>query len=245
MINSLYQCCVYFYCTQTKYSQTHSMFNLLLLYVLLTRDFPVWRPGSSVVNSLTLFTVLLQVPADWSRRGRSLHLAPVSSCWCLSACRTNTGLFNTTFPVSSYYVNGRDASVEDFLDPGVLDTLTAKTSEVLQVKTCSRHTSGSYGSSSVVESIRVFPPCPGSKPGFSREEGLAWRDKFRLWRRSQRTVGHLRRRIHVSLRLRCSSHRVSLELKRSFVLNEKMRCLKDFYYFLTNRLLMSKNLSSS
>ncbi|KAJ0057500.1 hypothetical protein NL108_009239, partial [Boleophthalmus pectinirostris] len=31
-----------------------------------------------------------------------------------------------------YYVNGRDTSLEDFLDPQVLDTLTLKTNEVLQ-----------------------------------------------------------------------------------------------------------------
>lgn len=31
-----------------------------------------------------------------------------------------------------YYVNGRDTSLEDFLDPGVLDTLALKTNEVLQ-----------------------------------------------------------------------------------------------------------------
>lgn len=31
-----------------------------------------------------------------------------------------------------YYVNGRDTSLEDFLDPEVLDTLTLKTNEVLQ-----------------------------------------------------------------------------------------------------------------
>lgn len=35
----------------------------------------------------------------------------------------------------SYYVNGRDTSLEDFLDPEVLDTLALKTSEVLQVET--------------------------------------------------------------------------------------------------------------
>lgn len=33
----------------------------------------------------------------------------------------------------SYYVNGRDTSLEDFLDPEVLDTLALKTKEVLQV----------------------------------------------------------------------------------------------------------------
>ncbi|KAJ8339112.1 hypothetical protein SKAU_G00358980 [Synaphobranchus kaupii] len=32
-----------------------------------------------------------------------------------------------------YYVNGRDTSVEDFLDPKVLDTLATKTNEVLQI----------------------------------------------------------------------------------------------------------------
>uniref|UniRef100_A0A671XGA3 Heparanase n=1 Tax=Sparus aurata TaxID=8175 RepID=A0A671XGA3_SPAAU len=33
---------------------------------------------------------------------------------------------------ASYYVNGRDTSLEDFLDPEVLDTLALKTGEVLQ-----------------------------------------------------------------------------------------------------------------
>lgn len=33
----------------------------------------------------------------------------------------------------SYYVNGRDTSLEDFLDPDVLDTLALKTNEVLEV----------------------------------------------------------------------------------------------------------------
>uniref|UniRef100_A0A671XC78 Heparanase n=1 Tax=Sparus aurata TaxID=8175 RepID=A0A671XC78_SPAAU len=33
-----------------------------------------------------------------------------------------------------YYVNGRDTSLEDFLDPEVLDTLALKTGEVLEVK---------------------------------------------------------------------------------------------------------------
>lgn len=37
----------------------------------------------------------------------------------------------------SYYVNGRDTSLEDFLDPEVLDTLALKTGEVLEVKTSS------------------------------------------------------------------------------------------------------------
>lgn len=32
-----------------------------------------------------------------------------------------------------YYVNGRDATLDDFLDPGVLDTLAEKTNEVLEV----------------------------------------------------------------------------------------------------------------
>lgn len=36
--------------------------------------------------------------------------------------------------LSSYYVNGRDTSLEDFLDPDVLDTLATKISEVLEVK---------------------------------------------------------------------------------------------------------------
>lgn len=35
--------------------------------------------------------------------------------------------------VLSYYVNGRDASLEDFLDPKVLDMLADKTDEVLKV----------------------------------------------------------------------------------------------------------------
>lgn len=37
----------------------------------------------------------------------------------------------------SYYVNGRDTSLEDFLDPAVLDTLALKTNEVLEVMMCS------------------------------------------------------------------------------------------------------------
>lgn len=35
--------------------------------------------------------------------------------------------------VVSYYVNGRDASLEDFLDPKVLDMLAVKTDEILKV----------------------------------------------------------------------------------------------------------------
>ena len=35
--------------------------------------------------------------------------------------------------ILSYYVNGRDTSLEDFLDPEVLDTLALKTNEVLEV----------------------------------------------------------------------------------------------------------------
>lgn len=37
------------------------------------------------------------------------------------------------FLLNSYYVNGRDTSLEDFLDPEVLDTLATKTNEVLEV----------------------------------------------------------------------------------------------------------------
>ena len=37
------------------------------------------------------------------------------------------------FLLSSYYVNGRDTSLEDFLDPQVLNTLALKTKEVLEV----------------------------------------------------------------------------------------------------------------
>lgn len=96
----------------------------------------------------------------------------------------------------SYYVNGRDASLDDFLDPVVLDTLTVKTNKVLQVIMYSRvfH----LWEVQVLKWICVFPPCPGSQSGFSREEGLAGRDEFSLRRRSCRTVGHIRSRIHVS-----------------------------------------------
>uniref|UniRef100_A0A8D3CJ92 Heparanase n=1 Tax=Scophthalmus maximus TaxID=52904 RepID=A0A8D3CJ92_SCOMX len=49
-----------------------------------------------------------------------------------------------------YYVNGRDTSLEDFLDPEVLDTLALKTSEVLQTvspgkKVWLGETSSAYG----------------------------------------------------------------------------------------------------
>lgn len=37
----------------------------------------------------------------------------------------------------SYYVNGRDTSLEDFLNPDILDTLAVKIKEVLKVTTCS------------------------------------------------------------------------------------------------------------
>lgn len=37
------------------------------------------------------------------------------------------------FLLNSYYVNGRDTSLEDFLDPEVLDTLATKINEVLEV----------------------------------------------------------------------------------------------------------------
>lgn len=36
-------------------------------------------------------------------------------------------------PSFSYYVNGRDTSLEDFLDPEVLNTLALKTQEVMEV----------------------------------------------------------------------------------------------------------------
>ncbi len=41
--------------------------------------------------------------------------------------------FFSLFLLNSYYVNGRDTSLEDFLDPEVLDTLATKTNEVLEV----------------------------------------------------------------------------------------------------------------
>ena len=37
----------------------------------------------------------------------------------------------------SYYVNGRDTSLEDFLDPDILDSLALKTKAVLEVTTWS------------------------------------------------------------------------------------------------------------
>lgn len=37
------------------------------------------------------------------------------------------------FLLNSYYVNGRDTSLDDFLDPEVLDTLATKINEVLEV----------------------------------------------------------------------------------------------------------------
>lgn len=47
--------------------------------------------------------------------------------------------------VLSYYVNGRDASLEDFLDPKVLDMLAVKTDEVLKVTLLSLSCSVSFG----------------------------------------------------------------------------------------------------
>lgn len=47
----------------------------------------------------------------------------------------NSWLFSPS-PLPSYYVNGRDTSLEDFLDPEILDTLALKTNEVLEVITC-------------------------------------------------------------------------------------------------------------
>jgi len=41
-------------------------------------------------------------------------------------------LFSIFF-LNSYYVNGRDTSLEDFLDPHVLDTLATKINEILEV----------------------------------------------------------------------------------------------------------------
>ena len=43
-------------------------------------------------------------------------------------------IFFCRFFPPSYYVNGRDTSLEDFLDPDVLDLLATKTQEVLEVK---------------------------------------------------------------------------------------------------------------
>lgn len=43
----------------------------------------------------------------------------------------NSFIPSLLFP--SYYVNGRDTSLEDFLDPEILDTLAVKTNEVLEV----------------------------------------------------------------------------------------------------------------
>lgn len=106
-------------------------------------------------------------------------------------------LFPPSFP--SYYVNGRDTSLEDFLDPEILDTLAVKTNEVLEV------TAGSFNSASVFDTCDVKKGahafCPGSesKTGFSWEAGVAGRDKLSLRRRSRRTVGYIRSRIHVSL----------------------------------------------
>ncbi|KAJ8393977.1 hypothetical protein AAFF_G00055100, partial [Aldrovandia affinis] len=74
-----------------------------------------------------------------------------------------------------YYVNGRDASLEDFLDPEVLDTLATKTNEVLQTidlvspgkKVWLGETSSAYG---------------GGAPGLSDTfvAGFMWLDKLGL-----------------------------------------------------------------
>uniref|UniRef100_A0A671XC81 Heparanase n=1 Tax=Sparus aurata TaxID=8175 RepID=A0A671XC81_SPAAU len=50
---------------------------------------------------------------------------------------------------ASYYVNGRDTSLEDFLDPEVLDTLALKTGEVLEVKMSSAGAAGVSGEAGV------------------------------------------------------------------------------------------------
>ncbi|XP_066566943.1 heparanase [Amia ocellicauda] len=74
-----------------------------------------------------------------------------------------------------YYVNGRDASLSDFLDPEVLDTLSSKTTEVLQIvsesspgkKVWLGETSSAYG---------------GGAPGLSDTyaAGFMWLDKLGL-----------------------------------------------------------------
>ncbi|KAF3848416.1 hypothetical protein F7725_014913 [Dissostichus mawsoni] len=69
--------------------------------------------------------------------------------------------------LQGYYVNGRDTSLEDFLDPDILDTLTLKTLEVL-------------------EKVKQVSP---EKPVWLGDELCV-----RRW--SRRSVGHLRRRIH-------------------------------------------------
>ena len=43
----------------------------------------------------------------------------------------NAFIHHLVFP--SYYVNGRDTSLEDFLDPEILDSLAIKTNEILEV----------------------------------------------------------------------------------------------------------------
>ncbi|KAM8871895.1 heparanase-like [Synchiropus picturatus] len=91
---------------------------------------------------------------------------------------------STVFPpsqlqslVSSYYVNGRDTSLEDFLDPEVLDSLQWKIREVLQTASRARkpvwlgETSSAYG---------------GGAPGLSDTfaAGFMWMDKLGLAARS-------------------------------------------------------------
>lgn len=55
---------------------------------------------------------------------------------------SNTGVISPPFLFPSYYVNGRDTSLEDFLNPDILDTLSVKISEVLEVTLTRSHTCG-------------------------------------------------------------------------------------------------------
>lgn len=102
----------------------------------------------------------------------------------------------------SYYVNGRETSLEDFLNPNILDTLSVKISEVLEVIIgCSSTTRGDAEVSGVFR-LTLLLSVSGSPPGVSREAGVAGRDQLGLRRRSRGAVGHIRCRIHVSF---CSS----------------------------------------
>lgn len=96
--------------------------------------------------------------------------------------------------------------MEDFLDPDILDTLAVKTNEVLEVTARSLIQQAPLCLMCVMLKKKKKKGkhaffCPGSesKAGVSWEAGVAGRDELSLRRRSRRTVGHIRSRIHVSL----------------------------------------------
>lgn len=87
--------------------------------------------------------------------------------------------------------------MKDFLDPEVLDSLALKTNEVMKVMLCCVPAALCWVCSEF-HRVCFFSSGSESEAGVSGEVGVARRDKLGVRRRSCRTVGHVRRRIHVS-----------------------------------------------